>query len=101
MTCPSSPLWGRRLKQALPQQFPLLEPYLLRALNGEAISGLEVEVGTTPGEPRRMLVSYQPARDEGGEVVGIAGLGGGHYRARPDPGGVCARARSTIATAWS
>lgn len=62
---------GLTVKDLLPLTYPVIEPYLLRALNGEIISGLEIENIEAPAK-RRMLVSYQPTRDEAGEVVGIA-----------------------------
>ena len=62
---------GLTVKELLPLTYPVIEPYLLRALNGETIAGLEIDNVEGPAK-RRMLVSYQPARDEAGEVVGIA-----------------------------
>ncbi len=62
---------GLTVKELLPLTYPIIEPYLLRALNGETISGLEIE-SIEASTKRRMLVSYQPARDEAGEVVGVA-----------------------------
>jgi len=46
----------------------------LRALQGEAISGVEIlRPGAMPGDPdRTILVSYQPAWDEAEEVIGIS-----------------------------
>jgi len=57
-----------------PHVYSTLEPYLLRALNGEVISGLEVKRPSRhPGEgPLTFNISYQPARDEAGEVVGLS-----------------------------
>ncbi len=64
---------GRTIDQILPHVFPKIEPYLTRALKGEAIQGVEIE------RPRRnsnevtwILVSYQPAFDESNEVLGIS-----------------------------
>jgi PAS domain S-box-containing protein len=62
---------GLTVKELLPKTYSVIEPYLLRALNGETITGLEIENIESPLK-RRMLVSYQPARDEAGEVVGVA-----------------------------
>jgi EAL domain-containing protein (putative c-di-GMP-specific phosphodiesterase class I) len=65
---------GRRFKEVLPELFPRVEPYLLRALNGEPVSRVEVCKpadhcckldGTT-------LFTYQPAFDEAGEVIGVS-----------------------------
>ncbi|MBZ9676318.1 EAL domain-containing protein [Mesorhizobium sp. ES1-1] len=64
---------GNTVAQTVPGLFPLVEGYLLRALDGEAIPGVEI---TTPvsdaGESRTILLSYEPARDEAGEVVGVS-----------------------------
>jgi len=51
-----------------------MEPYLKRALAGEAISNIEVvaERAHSPSEVNRLLVSLQPVRDEAGEVIGIS-----------------------------
>jgi len=57
-----------------PTAFPLYEPYLLRALHGEAMEGIEI----TPPSPQpedadqTLRVSYQPAWDEVDEVIGIS-----------------------------
>jgi PAS domain S-box-containing protein len=60
---------GSQISSMVPELFPQIEPYLRRALGGDAISEIEVKTATT-GETR--LVSYQPARDEAGEIVGVA-----------------------------
>ena len=64
---------GSSVAEMIPELFPAVEPYLNRALHGEAILDLEATVPaseTSPEETR--LVSYQPAVDEGGEVVGVS-----------------------------
>jgi PAS domain S-box-containing protein len=65
---------GRTVKEVIPEAFKRFEPYLLRALQGEAIPEIEVSVpAKRPGEPdRRTLLSYQPAFDEAGEVIGVS-----------------------------
>jgi PAS domain S-box-containing protein len=65
---------GRSVKELFPQWFPLYEPYYVRALQGEAIAGVELirpsaEAG---GEDWVLLASYQPAWDEADEVIGIS-----------------------------
>ena len=64
---------GRTVEEMIPETYPLVEPYLQRALAGEAIDGLEV---TRPSESanagRTLLLTYEPARDEAGEVVGVS-----------------------------
>ncbi|WP_263359849.1 EAL domain-containing protein [Acidicapsa ligni] len=65
---------GRTVQEMIPESFPALEPYLLRALKGEAVS--EVEVTRSPNVPGEenwaALLSYQPALDEADEVIGIS-----------------------------
>lgn len=60
---------GSKVAEMVPELFPYVEPFIKRALCGEAISDVEVKVPIT-GETR--LLSYQPALDEAGEVVGVA-----------------------------
>ena len=65
---------GRSVKELFPQWFPIYEPYYARALQGEAIEGVEltrppVRVGEDEGV---FLASYQPAWDEADEVIGIS-----------------------------
>jgi PAS domain S-box-containing protein len=65
---------GRTVKEMFPQWFPKYEPYLLRALQGESNSDVEVlRQGTKPGEAdQTVLSSYQPAWDELDEVIGVS-----------------------------
>jgi PAS domain S-box-containing protein len=65
---------GRHMSEVLPAVFSECEPYLLRALDGHAITGLEISSpDPNPSRPKRtFLVSYQPARDEVDEVVGVS-----------------------------
>jgi PAS domain S-box-containing protein len=65
---------GRPIAEIIPDKFPQCEPYLLRALQGEAYSGLEVVVPSPhhAGETLTLLLSYQPARDEVDEVIGVS-----------------------------
>jgi PAS domain S-box-containing protein len=60
---------GSKVSEMIPSLFPYVEPYIRRALSGEAISEVEVQLPDS-GETR--LVSYQPALDEAGEVVGVS-----------------------------
>ncbi len=65
---------GRSFAEVLPNLYPHFEPYLHRALAGEAVTGLEIRL-PKPGLPGHFftsLVSYQPARDEVDEVIGIS-----------------------------
>jgi PAS domain S-box-containing protein len=65
---------GRTPQELIPLAFLRYQPYLLRALLGESISGVEVaRPSNVPGEPDRLtLAFYQPAFDEGDEVIGIS-----------------------------
>ena len=60
---------GRPVAEMVPDLFPLVEPYLRRALGGEAIRDVEAKVPFT-GQTR--LVSYHPVNDEAGEVIGVS-----------------------------
>ncbi len=65
---------GRTVKEIIPASYPNLEPYLSRALLGDAISNVSVQrMSARPEqEPMTVLLSYYPAYDEGGEIVGIS-----------------------------
>ncbi|MDR3742076.1 MAG: EAL domain-containing protein [Terracidiphilus sp.] len=64
---------GRTVKEMLPELFPEVAPYIRRALSGESITGVEVEKPKEgPNAGRRILLSYEPARDEAGEVIGVS-----------------------------
>jgi len=65
---------GKTVGEKFPIVFSLYEPFLLRALQGEAMEGIEI---TRPAfeheeQNRTLLVSYQPAWDEDDEVIGIS-----------------------------
>lgn len=64
---------GRTVAEVVPHVFPLVEPYIRRALRGESISGIEVTKPPRAGqnEAQTILLSYQPARDEAREVLGV------------------------------
>jgi len=65
---------GRYVAEVMPTVFPLCEPYLQRALDGEASSNLEIcYPDPNPlNEKRTHLVSFHPAYDEVDEVIGIS-----------------------------
>jgi PAS domain S-box-containing protein len=65
---------GRYIGEVVPEKFPEVEPYLLRALQGEPYTGLEIRAPDPrrPGASRDLLISYQPARDEVDEVIGVS-----------------------------
>ncbi|MFP5235362.1 MAG: EAL domain-containing protein [Acidobacteriota bacterium] len=64
---------GNTAQEMVPDLYAKFEPYIKRALQGEAIAGFEINMPATgAGGARTHLVSYQPARDEAGEVVGVS-----------------------------
>jgi len=64
---------GRTVQEMVPELFPSVEPLIRRALDGEAIPGVEVtKPESSPNGGRTLLLSYEPARDEAGEVVGVS-----------------------------
>jgi PAS domain S-box-containing protein len=65
---------GRTVQEMVPALFPIVEPYIRRAMQGEAISNVEVtKPPTEPGKPgTTLLLFYQPAFDEAHEVVGVS-----------------------------
>jgi PAS domain S-box-containing protein len=71
---PMAEYLGKTVKEVIPETFPIFEPYLLRALHGESIPEVEVCVPArkTGEADRTALLSYQPAFDEAGEVIGVS-----------------------------
>lgn len=64
---------GRTVAEMIPELSPTVEPYIRRALKGEAISDVEItKPDSGPNGGKTILLSYQPARDEAGEVVGVS-----------------------------
>jgi PAS domain S-box-containing protein len=64
---------GSPVAEMAPELFPVVEPFLQRALDGEAIAGVEATVpATATADEETRLISYQPAVDEAGEVVGVS-----------------------------
>jgi PAS domain S-box-containing protein len=64
---------GRKLSDVIPPTaYSQIGPHLLRALNGEAVTGLEVTKSVHGGQLGTFLVSHQPARDEAEEVIGVS-----------------------------
>jgi PAS domain S-box-containing protein len=63
---------GRTVVEVIPNFYKSLEPYIKRALNGEAFSGLVFQARRNDGLLQVRSTSYQPTRDEAGEVVGIS-----------------------------
>ena len=70
---PAADHLGRTVAEVIPQMYPLVEPLIRRSLHGESVSGFEVTKPPAEGqtEGQTILLSYQPARDEAGEVLGV------------------------------
>ncbi len=65
---------GRTVREVMPEVFTMIEPYLVKAMAGEPTKDLEISL-KDPAEARGLrtfLVTYQPARDEVDEVIGIS-----------------------------
>lgn len=64
---------GRTVAEMIPELYPQVEPYIRRALAGEAVSGFEVTIPASgDSKEKTVLLTYEPARDEAGEVVGVS-----------------------------
>jgi len=65
---------GKTVQEMVPELFPRFQPFLLRALKGEAFSDVEItRPSRIPGEPDMTFhLSYQPAFDEAHEVIGVS-----------------------------
>lgn len=64
---------GKTVEEVIPHVFPVVGPYIRRALQGEPVVGVEVQKPAEGGgDPQTVLLSYQPARDEAGEVLGVS-----------------------------
>lgn len=64
---------GRTVQEMIPDFFAQVEPYIRRALAGESITGVELKRPAVDGNPAKSVVlTYEPACDEAGEVVGIS-----------------------------
>ncbi len=65
--------YGKTLPEIAPDLYPLLEAHVKQALDGKGTCDLEIREPASHGQSRRtFLVSYQPAFDEAGEVVGVS-----------------------------
>jgi PAS domain S-box-containing protein len=71
---PAATYIGKTVMEMVPELFPRLQPFLQRALKGEAIKGVEaVKPSSARGKlGKRVVFSYQPAFDEAHEVIGIS-----------------------------
>ena len=65
--------FGKTVQEMIPEVFPQVEPFIQRALRGEAIPGVEItKPPSSPNGGQTILLTYEPARDEAGEVVGVS-----------------------------
>ena len=70
---PMSEHLGRTVQEVMPEFLAQVEPFIRRALSGEAVSGVELtRPPAIPNGGTTILLSYEPARDEAGEVVGVS-----------------------------
>jgi PAS domain S-box-containing protein len=60
---------GSSVAEMVPDLFPHVEPYIRRALQGEAVPDVEAPL---PSKGETRLVSYHPVRDEADEVIGVS-----------------------------
>jgi len=65
---------GRTVEEMIPIAFPVIEPYITRALGGEVIASVAFTPPADQSEiaGSRFLASYQPAWDEADEVIGVS-----------------------------
>ena len=65
---------GRTVQEMMPSSFERYEPFLMRALRGEAIGAVRLaRPSHIHGEADRIvLASYQPVWDEADEVIGVS-----------------------------
>ncbi len=65
---------GHEVREILGLTFAIYEPFLRRALQGEAIQGVKITQRglNQKGPERTTLSSYQPVLDEGNEIIGIS-----------------------------
>ncbi len=71
---PRSAFVGRSVQEMIPEVYPVVQPFLARALAGESILNEEIPLAATETRPTEVsaLVSYEPVRDEMGDAVGVS-----------------------------
>lgn len=70
---PLSAHLGKTVAEVIPRVYPLVEPFIRRALAGEPVSGVEIQKPPDAnGNAQTLMLSYQPVRDEAGEVDGVS-----------------------------
>jgi PAS domain S-box-containing protein len=65
---------GRPINELVPDLYPQFESFIHRALQGESTLNFEVQRPNfeAGGGDRTLMLSYQPVRDEAGEVMGVS-----------------------------
>jgi len=64
---------GRTVEEMIPWMYPIVEPYIRRALSGQSVPGVEItKPADGPNAGSTVLLTYEPARDEAGEVIGVS-----------------------------
>jgi PAS domain S-box-containing protein len=65
---------GKTVAEVIPHVFPLVEPFIRRAMHGEPVIGVEVQKppAADGSEGHTLLLTYQPVRDEAGEILGVS-----------------------------
>lgn len=65
---------GKTPAEIIPDVFRQVEPFIRRALAGEAVTGIEARKPGRGinGSTQTLMLSYQPVRDEAEEVVGVS-----------------------------
>jgi len=70
---PAAEHLGKTVAEVIPKFFPIVEPLIRRAMQGDPVTGVEMKKPPAEGETegQTILLSYQPARDEAGEILGV------------------------------
>ena len=71
---PAAAHLGRGVSEVIPQVFPRVEPFLRKALEGEPVTGVEIQKAPEANHPegQTLMISYRTVRDGGGDVVGVS-----------------------------
>ena len=71
---PKESFAGKTVKEMVPETYPVIAPLLARAYSGESVVNEEISLSGTDTRPIgiTVLVSYEPVREEMGEVVGVS-----------------------------
>ncbi len=63
---------GKTIQEMFPHLADRIDPLVRKALGGEGVSNAELTDASDPDCRKTYLVSYQPARDEAGEIIGVS-----------------------------